>query len=70
MATRNDMSIQDLLCISTNTVGYTHYSAVITYYDLSDLCIYLMDYYQGDESALDLVHILHEYALSAECDDE
>ena len=63
-------TIQDLLCISTNSVGYTHYSTLTTYYDLSDLCIYLMDYYQGDESALDLVHILHEYALSAECDDE
>ena len=70
MATLNDMSIQDLLCISTNSVGYTHYSTLTTYYDLSDLCIYLMDYYQGDESALDLVHILHEQALAAECDDE
>ena len=69
MATLNDMSIQDLLCISTNSVGYTHYATVITYYDLSDLCIYLMDYYQGDESALDLVHILYEQALAAECDE-
>ena len=70
MATLNDISIQDLLCISTNSVGYTHYSTLTTYYDLSDLCIYLMDYYQGDESALDLVHILYEHALAAECDDE
>ena len=70
MATRNDMSIQDLLCISTNSVGYTHYSTLTTYYDLSDLCLYLMDYYQGDEPALDLVHILYEQALAAECDDE
>ena len=69
MATLNDISIQDLLCISTNSVGYTHYSTLTTYYDLSDLCIYLMDYYQGDESALDLVHILHEQALAAECDE-
>ena len=69
MATLNDMAIQDLLCISTNSVGYTHYSTVITYYDLSDLCLYLVDYYQGDESALDLVHILYEQSLSAECDD-
>ena len=69
MATLNDISIQDLLCISTNTVGYTHYSTVITYYDLSDLCLYLVDYYQGDESALDLVHILYEHALAAECDE-
>ena len=70
MATLNDMSIQDLLCISTNTVGFSHYSTLTTYYDLSDLCIYLMDYYQGDESALDLVHILYEQALAAECDDD
>ena len=69
MATLNDISIQDLLCISTNSVGYTHYSTVITYYDLSDLCLYLVDYYQGDESALDLVHILYEHALAAECDE-
>ena len=69
MATLNDMSIQDLLCISTNTVGFSHYSTLTTYYDLSDLCIYLMDYYQGDESALDLVHILYEQALAAECDE-
>ena len=69
MATLNDMAIQDLLCISTNSVGYTHYSTRATYYDLSDLCIYLMDYYQGDESALDLVHILYEQALAAECDE-
>ena len=69
MATLNDMSIQDLLCISTNSVGYTHYSTLTTYYDLSDLCIYLMDYYQGDDSTLNLIHILHEYALSAECDE-
>ena len=62
-------TIQDLLCISTNSVGYTHYSTVITYYDLSDLCLYLVDYYQGDESALDLVHILYEHALAAECDE-
>ena len=70
MATLNDISIQDLLFISANSVGYTHYSTLTTYYDLSGLCIYLMDYYQGDESALDLVHILHEQALAAECDDE
>ena len=69
MATLNDISTQDLLCISTNSVGYTHYSTVITYYDLSDLCLYLVDYYQGDESALDLVHILYEHALAAECDE-
>ena len=70
MATLNDISTLDLLCISTNSVGYTHYSTVITYYDLSDLCLYLVDYYQGDESALDLVHILYEQSLSAECDDD
>ena len=69
MATLNDISIQDLLCISTNTVGYTHYSTVITYYDLSDLCIYLTDYYQDDELSLALVHILYEQALAAECDE-
>ena len=69
MATLNDMSIQDLLCISTNSVGYTHYSTLTTYYDLSDLCIYLMDYYQDDELSLALVHILYEQALAAECDD-
>ena len=70
MATLNDMSIQDLLCISTNSVGYTHYSTLTTYYDLSDLCIYLTDYYQDDELSLALVHILYEQALAAECDDE
>ena len=70
MATRNDISIRDLLCISTNTVGYTHYSTVITYYDLSDLCLYLMDYYHNDASALDLIYILYEQALAAECDDD
>ena len=70
MATLNDISIQDLLFISANSVGYTHYSTLTTYYDLSDLCIYLMDYYQGDESALDLVHILYEQALATECGDE
>ena len=63
-------TIQDLLCISTNSVGYTHYSTHTTYYDLSDLCLYLRDYYHNDASALDLVHILLEQALEAECDDE
>ena len=69
MATLNDISIQDLLFISANSVGYTHYSTLTTYYDLSDLCIYLTDYYQDDESALDLIHILYEQALAAECDE-
>ena len=70
MATLNDISTLDLLFISTNSVGFSHYSTTTTYYDLSDLCIYLMDYYHNDESALDLVHILYEHALAAECDDE
>ena len=66
----DDISIQDLLFISTNSVGYTHYSTSTTYYDLSDLCLYLMGYYHDDQASFDLVCILYEQALNAETDDE
>lgn len=66
----DDISIQDLLFIGTNSVGYTHYSTNTTYYDLSDLCLYLMEYYHDDQVSLDLVCILYEQALDAETDDE
>lgn len=65
----DDISIQDLLFIGSNSVGYTHYSTTMTYYDLSDLCLYLMGYYHDDQPSLDLVCILYEQALQAEYDD-
>jgi len=66
----DDISIQDLLFISTNSVGFTHYSTNTTYYDLTELCLYLMEYYHDDPASLDLIHILYEQALDAEFDDE
>jgi len=66
----DDISIQDLLFIGTNSVGFTHYSTNTTYYALSDLCLYLMEYYHDDQASLDLVHTLYEQALDAELDDE
>lgn len=66
----DDISIQDLLFIRTNSVGYTHYSTNTTYYDLSDMCLYLIGYYHDDQVSLDLACILYEQALADECDDE
>lgn len=67
---RNNILPQDLLFIGTNSVGYTHYSTNTTYYNLSDLCLYLTEYYQDDQPRLDLVYIIYEQALDAECGDE
>lgn len=69
MNTITELSIQNLLFIRTNSVGYTHYSTPVTYYDLSDLCLYLMGYYHDDQPALDLVFILYEQAMQDGCDD-
>ena len=67
---RDNILPKDLLSIGANSVGYTHYSTNTTYYSLSDLCLYLMEYYQDDQSSLDLAQIIYEQALDAECDDE
>ena len=69
MKTINDLSIHELLFIQMNSVGYTHYSTTTTYYDLSELCLYLIGYYHDDQPALDLVFILYEQAMQDECDD-
>lgn len=57
--------------IGSNSVGYTHFSNHGTYYDLWQICEYLLSYYADDSLEYEIAYALYEQDFFGfGCDDE